>query len=478
MKNNYESVIGLEVHAQLLTKSKAFCSCSTEFGTIPNANVCPICLGLPGVLPVLNKQVVEFTIRMGLATNCSITEKSIFARKNYFYPDLPKGYQISQYEEPICQNGFINIEFENGETKKIGITRIHMEEDAGKSIHDLNIDTLVDVNRCGVPLIEIVSEPEMRSPKEAYLYLNTIKQILTYLNICDGNMEEGSLRCDANISVRKIGETKLGTKTELKNMNSFRNVERALEYEINRQINLIEDGGKVKQESLLWDANKNVAVSMRSKEEAHDYRYFPEPDLVPIIVDEKWKNEARESLPEMPWVRLERIINQYNLPKYDAEILTNEKPLADFAEEAFQYSKDYKSISNLLMTEVLRVVKEKQIKIDSFPISPKNISLLVELVSNKTLSSTMAKEVFNEMLSVNESPNEIVKRKGLTQVSDTGELEKIILEIISKNPEQVEKYKNGKTSVIGFFVGEVMKSTKGRANPQIVNELLKNNLSL
>ena len=261
-------------------------------------------------------------------------------------------------------------------------------------------------------------------------------------------------------------------------MNSFRNVERALEYEINRQINLIEDGGKVKQESLLWDANKNVAVSMRSKEEAHDYRYFPEPDLVPIIVDEKWKNEARESLPEMPWVRLERIINQYNLPKYDAEILTNEKPLADFAEEAFQYSKDYKSISNLLMTEVLRVVKEKQIKIDSFPISPKNISLLVELVSNKTLSSTMAKEVFNEMLSVNESPNEIVKRKGLTQVSDTGELEKIILEIISKNPEQVEKYKNGKTSVIGFFVGEVMKSTKGRANPQIVNELLKNNLSL
>ena len=476
METIFETVIGLEVHAQLKTNTKAFCGCSTKFGAEPNTNVCPVCLGMPGVLPVLNKSVVEFTIKMGLATNSTINEKSIFARKNYFYPDLPKGYQISQYDKPICEFGKLEIELENGEKKIIGITRIHMEEDAGKSIHDMDVDTLVDVNRCGVPLIEIVSEPDIRSPQEAYQYLNKIKQIVTYLDICDGNMEEGSLRCDANISIRKFGEPKFGTKTELKNMNSFRNVERALEFEINRQRNLILDGGKVVQESLLWNANKNIALPMRSKEDSHDYRYFPEPDLTNVIVDEKWKAELQKELPKMPWVRLNEFTNNYNLPKYDAEILTSEKKLADYAEECFKISNDYKSISNWILTEVLRVLKENKISIDDLKVSPKNFTELIELINNKTLSSNLAKEVFSEMVVNNEPPNEIVKRRGLFQVSDEGELEKIIFEIIEKNSGEVEKYRSGKTSVIGFFVGEVMKITKGRANPKLVNEIIKKKL--
>ena len=322
MNDRYEAVIGLEVHAQLLTNSKAFCGCTTKFGNIPNSNSCPVCLGMPGVLPVLNKEVVECIMKMGIATNCTIARKSIFARKNYFYPDLPKGYQISQYEEPICSNGYLDVELRDGSTKRIGITRIHMEEDAGKLIHDMDVDTLVDVNRCGVPLIEIVSEPDIRTSHEAYQYLSMIKQIVTYLGICDGNMEEGSLRCDANVSVRLKGEKKFGTKTEVKNMNSFRNVERALDYEINRQIVLIEDGGAVVQETLLWDADKNVAVSMRSKEEAHDYRYFPDPDLVPVLVDEPWVAKVKSSLPELPKERRNRFVELYSLPKYDADILT------------------------------------------------------------------------------------------------------------------------------------------------------------
>ena len=325
MNSKYEAVIGLEVHAQLLTESKAFCGCSTKFGNNPNSNVCPVCLGHPGVLPVLNKKVVEFTVLMGLATNCKINEHSIFARKNYFYPDLPKGYQISQYEEPICENGFIQVTPKDGTSKKIGITRIHMEEDAGKSIHDQSPLTLVDVNRCGVPLMEIVSEPDIRTAEEAYLYLNKIKQIVQYLEICDGNMEEGSLRCDANISVRLKGETKLGVKTEIKNMNSFRNVERAIDFEINRQIELIEDGEKIVQQTLLWDADLNEAYLMRSKEEAHDYRYFPDPDLLPVIVGEKWKTEIENILPELPEAKQQRFVTDFSLPLYDSEILIQSK---------------------------------------------------------------------------------------------------------------------------------------------------------
>ncbi len=480
MKANdtYEAVIGLEVHAQLLTNSKAFCSCTTKFGNTPNSNSCPVCLGMPGVLPVLNKSVVDFVIKMGLATHCQIAPKSIFARKNYFYPDLPKGYQISQYEEPICHHGYVDAELHDGTTKRIGITRIHMEEDAGKSIHDADVDTLVDVNRCGVPLIEIVSEPDIRSPHEAHQYLSMIKQIVTYLGICDGNMEEGSLRCDANVSVRLKGEKKLGTKTEVKNMNSFRNVERALEYEIGRQIGLIEDGGSVVQETLLWDADKNIAVSMRSKEEAHDYRYFPDPDLVPVLVSERWITDVRSTLPELPRERRNRFIEQFSLPKYDADILTVEKELADYYENASRHlsakvPEGFKSISNWVMTDVLRVVNDEHLKFSEFPVSPSNLAAMVNLIGEGVISGKIAKEVFDEMLRTKEDPKTIVERKGLVQVSDAGALEKIIDEILAKNAAQLEEYRKGKSQLLGFFVGETMKATKGKGNPKIVNEILK-----
>ncbi len=482
MNDRYEAVIGLEVHAQLLTNSKAFCSCTTKFGNTPNSNSCPVCLGMPGVLPVLNKEVVEFIIKMGLSTHCSIAPKSIFARKNYFYPDLPKGYQISQYEEPICIGGYIDAELKDGTTKRVGITRIHMEEDAGKLIHDLDADTLVDVNRCGVPLIEIVSEPDIRTSHEAYQYLSMIKQIVTYLGICDGNMEEGSLRCDANVSIRLKGEKQFGTKTEVKNMNSFRNVERALDYEINRQIGLVEDGGTVVQETLLWDADKNVAVSMRSKEEAHDYRYFPDPDLVPVLVDEPWIARVRSSLPELPKERRDRFITVFALPKYDADILTLERSLADYYEKAVSgisqaNAESCKNVSNWVMTEVLRVVKEEHIAIDAFPVSPENLAAMITLIADGVISGKIAKEVFDEMLKTKEHPKAVVERKGLVQVTDAGAIEKIVDEVISKNPAQREQFRNGKTQVFGFFVGETMKATKGKANPKIVNDILKKKLS-
>jgi len=482
MNDRYEAVIGLEVHAQLLTNSKAFCSCTTKFGNTPNSNSCPVCLGMPGVLPVLNKEVVEFIIKMGLSTHCSIAPKSIFARKNYFYPDLPKGYQISQYEEPICIGGYIDAELKDGTTKRVGITRIHMEEDAGKLIHDLDADTLVDVNRCGVPLIEIVSEPDIRTSHEAYQYLSMIKQIVTYLGICDGNMEEGSLRCDANVSIRLKGEKQFGTKTEVKNMNSFHNVERALDYEINRQIGLVEDGGTVVQETLLWDADKNVAVSMRSKEEAHDYRYFPDPDLVPVLVDEPWIARVRSSLPELPKERRDRFITVFALPKYDADILTLERSLADYYEKAVSgisqaNAESCKNVSNWVMTEVLRVVKEEHIAIDAFPVSPENLAAMITLIADGVISGKIAKEVFDEMLKTKEHPKAVVERKGLVQVTDAGAIEKIVDEVISKNPAQREQFRNGKTQVFGFFVGETMKATKGKANPKIVNDILKKKLS-
>lgn len=477
----YEPVIGLEVHAQLLTQSKAFCSCSTNFGAEPNSNVCPVCLGMPGVLPVLNRNLVDFVLRMGLATHCSVAPRSIFARKNYFYPDLPKGYQISQYEEPICSGGFVELQLEDGTRKSIGITRIHMEEDAGKSIHDLDADTLVDVNRCGVPLIEIVSEPDIRSPHEAYLYLIKIRQLVTYLGICDGNMEEGSLRCDANVSVRLKGEQKLGTKTEVKNMNSFRFVEKALEYEIGRQIGLIGSGEKIIQETLLWDSGNGVAVPMRSKEEAHDYRYFPDPDLIPVLVSEEWIQKVSKTLPEDPTARRDRFIAEYKIPKYDADLLTAEKPLADYFEGVIgslktKNDENYKLASNWTMVDVLRVVNTEKIALADFPVSPAHLAEMINLIVDGTISGKIAKDVFEEMLKTKESPRAIVERKGLVQVSDTAALEGIVDQVLAKNSGQVAEYLGGKMQVFGFLVGESMKATKGKGNPKIVNALLRKKL--
>ena len=476
MDSRYEAVIGLEVHAQLLTGTKIFCGCSTKFGVPPNTNICPVCLGHPGVLPVLNKKVVEYSILMGMATGCTINEKSVFARKNYFYPDLPKGYQISQYEEPICEHGHLTVELKDGTKKEIGITRIHMEEDAGKSIHDQGYETMIDANRCGTPLIEIVSEPDMRSPGEAYLYLTKLKQILTYLGICDGNMEEGSLRCDANVSIRLKGETKLGTKAEVKNMNSFRNVEKAIEYEIERQTDIIENGNKIAQQTLLWNADLNKVIPMRSKEEAHDYRYFPDPDLMPVVVDKKWKDEISRNMPELPEKRRNRLIEQYSLPAYDAEVLTSSRDLADYYEEILKVTNDYKSASNWVMTDVLKVVNNERISIKKFPVTAENLGKLIRLITEKTISGKIAKEIFQEMLRTNRDPYEIVKEKGLIQINDTGEIESVIDKILAANPRQIEEFLGGKDKVIGFFVGQIMKEMKGKANPQIVNETLKNKL--
>jgi aspartyl-tRNA(Asn)/glutamyl-tRNA(Gln) amidotransferase subunit B len=476
MNSKYEAVIGLEVHAQLLTETKIFCSCSSKFGSSPNSNICPVCLGHPGVLPVLNKKVVEFAVMMGLATECKINERSIFARKNYFYPDLPKGYQISQFEEPICEHGKITIEFKDGSKKDIGITRIHMEEDAGKSIHDQGNETLIDVNRCGTPLCEIVSEPDMRSAEEAYLYLTKLKQILTYLGVCDGNMEEGSLRCDANVSIRLKGETKLGTKAEVKNMNSFRNVEKAIDFEIERQIDIIEEGGRIIQQTLLWNADSNKVIPMRSKEEAHDYRYFPDPDLMPVVVEESWKNELASRLPELPETRRNRFVTQYTLPKYDAEVLTSSRELADYYEKVLTVTDDYKSASNWVMTDILKVINDEKITVNECPVSAENLGKLIKLINNKVISGKIAKEIFPEMLKTNSDPDSIVKEKNLVQISDTGEIENVIDKILAGNQKQIDEFLRGKDKVIGFFVGQIMKEMKGKANPQIVNDLLKSKL--
>ena len=476
MNSKYEAVIGLEVHAQLLTDTKIFCGCSTKFGNPPNSNVCPVCLGHPGVLPIMNKKVVEFTALMGLAVNCRINERSIFARKNYFYPDLPKGYQISQYEEPICEDGKVVIELKDGSKKEIGITRIHMEEDAGKSIHDQSDATLIDLNRCGTPLIEIVGEPDLRTPEEAYLYLTKLKQIVTYLGICDGNMEHGSLRCDANVSVRLKGDAKFGTKTEVKNMNSFRNVERAIEFEIERQIELIEDGKEVIQQTLLWDAGANKAYAMRSKEEAHDYRYFPDPDLLTIVIDENWKSRIKKQIPELPDERQARFINDYKLPAYDAEILSSNRQLADYYEEVLTVTNDFKSTSNWVMTEVLRIINNEKIPIDQFPVEPVKLGKLIKMIEDNKISGKIAKDIFSDMVTTGKSPEEIVKDKNLVQISDTSEIEKAVEKIIDLNPKDVQGFLGGKEKVISFLVGQVMKETKGKANPQIVNKILLSKL--
>lgn len=476
VNDNYEAVIGLEVHAQLLTESKAFAPVSTEFGGSPNTQVSPLCLGHPGTLPVLNENLVRYIIKMGLATNCEIARKSIFARKNYFYPDLPKGYQISQYDTPICHDGNITITID-GEDKNIGITRIHMEEDAGKSIHDQDpFNTLIDLNRAGVPLIEIVSEPDIRTPQEAYEYLKRIKQIVQYLEICDGNMEEGSLRCDANVSVRPKGQEAFGTRTELKNMNSFRNVERAIQYEIERQINLIESGGEVVQQTLLWDANKMETRTMRSKEEAHDYRYFPEPDIPPVVVTDEMLDEVRAELPEMPDVRKQRFVDEYGMSGEDAQTLTEDRYLADFYEEVLSYTDSPKAVSNIILTEVLRTLNDRSIGIREFPISAKRLAGLVELREEDKINSSAMTEIFDAMLEEDKEAEDLAKEMNLVQVSDTDFIEPIVDEVIEGHPDEVERYRNGKKGLVGFFIGQVMQRSEGKANPNMVREMITERL--
>ncbi len=475
----YEPVIGLEVHAQLKTETKIFCSCSTKFGAEPNQHTCPICLGMPGVLPVLNKKVVDFASKIAIATNCKIAKKSIFARKNYFYPDLPKGYQISQYDEPFAIGGYLEVELEEKKVKKIGITRIHLEEDAGKSSHDTNRNiSMVDLNRTGVPLTEIVSEPDIRSAKEASAYLKQLRSIVRYLNICDGNMEEGSFRCDANISLREVGEKEFGTRTELKNLNSFKNVEKAINYEIERQKILLDSGKKVIQETRLWDADKNRTLSMRGKEDANDYRYFPDPDLLPITISEEYINDIKKDFPEMPLERKKRFTKEYNIPDYDAEVLTSSRDMADYFEECAKNIKDKKLVSNFVMVHILGFLNTSNKKIDECPVSSKSVNTILSLLEKDSISLKIAKSLFDEVAETGESPETIVKSKNLMQVNDTSEIEKIVKKVLSENPKEVEAYKNGKTKLMGFFVGQIMKETKGKANPKIVNDFIQKEMKL
>lgn len=472
----YEAVIGLEVHAQLLTQTKAFAAVSPDYGGAPNTQVTPLCLGHPGTLPVLNENLVRYTVRMGLATGCSVSEKSIFARKNYFYPDLPKGYQISQFETPICYGGEIVIELDEYD-KRIGITRIHMEEDAGKSIHDQDpYHTLIDLNRAGTPLIEIVSEPDLRTPQEAYAYLKKIRQIVQYLEICDGNMEEGSLRCDANVSIRPRGQKEFGTRTELKNMNSFRNVERAISYEIERQIELVESGGEVVQQTLLWDPAKLETRKMRSKEEAHDYRYFPEPDLPPIVITQAFMSQVQAELPELPDMRRKRMVHDLGLSESDAETLTESRLLADYFEDVLSILNEPKAVANLILTEVLRVLNEKNLPIQEFSVTPGALSGLISLKIEDRINSSAMQTIFNEMITSGKSAAELAEALNLIQVSENAFIEPIIKQILENNPDEVQRYRDGKKALMGFFVGQVMKQSGGKANPKQVKDLLMHEL--
>jgi aspartyl-tRNA(Asn)/glutamyl-tRNA(Gln) amidotransferase subunit B len=469
----YQAVIGLEVHAQLLTQSKIFCGCATTFGAPPNTQTCQVCLGMPGVLPVLNRRAVEFALKMALATHCQVASESRFARKNYFYPDLPKGYQISQYELPLAEHGYLEISV-NGAKKRIGITRIHLEEDAGKLIHsEQRATSRVDFNRTGVPLIEIVSEPDLAGPEEAVEYLKGLRNILLYLAICDGNMEEGSFRCDANISLRPADAAELGTKVELKNMNSFRFVRQALEYEIKRQRAMLAAGREIVQETRLWDTGKNQTISMRGKEEAHDYRYFPDPDLVPVKIDPQWLEDLKQGLPELPAERAARFQKDYQLPDYDAEILTSDKALADYFEAAVKEFPQAKPVSNWIMGELLRELKKEEAGIASCRVTPAALGRLLALVEAGTISGKLAKTVFEEMWATGKEPEAIVKEKGLVQITDTDTLTAAAQEILSAHPKEVEDYRAGKTKVMGFFVGQLMRKTKGQANPQMANEVFK-----
>jgi aspartyl-tRNA(Asn)/glutamyl-tRNA(Gln) amidotransferase subunit B len=476
----YEAVIGLEIHAQLLTASKIFCSCVARFGAEPNTHTCPVCTGLPGALPVLNRRAVEFAIRMGLASHCTIASRSLFARKNYFYPDLPKGYQISQYEMPLAENGYVEI-LTDGGIKKIGIIRVHMEEDAGKLIHEEeSMETsrvsFVDFNRTGVPLIEIVSAPDIRTPEEAGDYLRTLSSILQYLEICDGKMEEGSLRCDANISIRHRGDAAFGIRTELKNMNSFRHVEKALWYEIQRQIDRLDGGEAVVQETRLWDPHRSMTVPMRGKEEAHDYRYFPDPDLIPLVIDEAWIDRIRGSLPELPREKRNRFVKTYQIPDYDAGVLTSSRPLADFYEACVKEFPEPKTVSNWVMSELLGTLHSDGKEVMDSPVTPSLLGDMLRLIRDGTISGRIAKTVFDEIYRTGKSAARIIKERGLVQVTDQKAIGETIGRVLEANPDLVEAYRKGRDKLFGFFVGQVMKETRGKANPQLVNELLKKKL--
>lgn len=478
MLGRYEIIIGLEVHAQLATESKIFCSCSTEFGAVPNTHTCPVCLGMPGTLPVLNKKAIEYIIKAGLALNCEIAPYSRFDRKNYFYPDLPKGYQITQYDYPFCKNGHVDVEDEELGDFRVRIERIHLEEDAGKLIHGTgdNITqsdaALIDFNRAGVPLIEIVTKPDLKSPAQARAYLTTLKSILKYLGVSACNMEQGSLRADANVSLRPVDSKTFGTKTELKNMNSFRAIERALEYELQRQAEVLKKGGQITQETRTWDEKKNRTVSMRSKEKAHDYRYFPEPDLVPMQMDPEWLDEIRQSIGELPRERRERLIREYGLPKYDARILTQERFLANFFEATAQHYHDGKAISNWIMGDFLRLMKEEHLEYDQVKITGKQLAEMLKLLEKGIISSKIAKTVFEEMFQTGTDPEKIVEEKGLVQISDQDQLIGIVEQVLKANPQTIADYRDGKDQALKYLVGQVMKETRGKANPQIVNQLI------
>ncbi|HQI82266.1 MAG TPA: Asp-tRNA(Asn)/Glu-tRNA(Gln) amidotransferase subunit GatB [Deltaproteobacteria bacterium] len=469
----YDAVIGLEVHAQLLTRSKIFCGCANAFGAEPNACTCPVCLGMPGALPVLNRAVVDAGIRLGLALNCAIETRNVFARKNYFYPDLPKGYQITQYENPLCTGGHLDIRVDET-TRRIGIRRVHLEEDAGKNVHDtVRRRSRIDFNRAGVPLLEIVTEPDLRNTVEAVAYLRELRQILMYLGICDGSMEEGSFRCDANVSVRPHGTSGFGVRTELKNMNSFRNVQRALDFEIQRQGTMAASGAQVVQETLMWDAHTGVTRPMRSKEESHDYRYFPDPDLVPVVVDASWIDELRRTMPELPSARRARFTREYGLSDYDAEQLTQTRALADYFEECVRVLNCPKDIANWIMTEVLRVLGEQGCGIDGLRVNPAMLASLISLERDGTVTRLAAKEVFSEMAETGRPAPEIIRERGMEQVSDEAELRHIIRSIMDTFPGQAAQYRAGKTQLLGFFMGEVMKATSGRANPNRAGKLIR-----
>ena len=472
----FEPVIGLEVHVQLLTESKIFCSCSARFGADPNTHVCPVCLGLPGALPVLNRKAVEFAALAASALNCEVRETSVFARKNYFYPDLPKGYQISQYDKPLAEHGWIEI-VSDGRKKRIGITRVHLEEDAGKSLHDGFADatdkTAIDLNRSGVPLIEIVTEPDIASPGEAFEFLTRLKEIILYTGVSDCNMEEGSLRCDANVSVRPRGDDRLGTKTEVKNVNSFRFIREALAYEIDRQIELIDGGGRVVQETRLYNPIEGKTYGMRSKEQAHDYRYFPEPDLLPLVVDQRWQAEIRSRLPELPEARRLRMRDQFGITDYDSQVLTSSKTLADQFESAAKAAKNPKRVANLVQSELMGRLKAKNLDIESSPISMRGIAESADLVESGTISGKMLKDLYDLAFERGRDFPEVYEEEGRPQqTTDTSALDKIIDDLIAANPKQVEQYRAGKKTVSGFFVGQVMKASKGQANPQVVNDLV------